>query len=322
MATTNVQQWNPTAANQETDAEYTADSQRAGGATNPSVFQAELANKLFYQLSTYVAALFAAFAAKGFTTSDSNLPTLTAQCSNFLTTGDNIAVHSSGGGPLVSATQVGPTYGSTPTTAAIQAVTQGASVSNFLFSGIDNIGVPRFSVRADGLVSALSVALTGVLTGITAVFSGLLQAASLYVTGNANVGSLQVAGGAPNGQVLTGNGSTYVPQPLPAAQVLTAVLNNVTGSRNFGGTFQNNTGGPIFVSGYGNTSGSAWGAVTCAVGAGSPSTNVYANQSGATTSGEPIGFSFMVPASYFYRVTTSGSATITLQSWTETALSI
>lgn len=88
MATTNLQQWNPTAVNQETDAQYTADSQRAGGATDPSVFLSLLANKAFYQWSTYLTALFAAFAAKGFTTSDSNLNTLTAVCSNFLTTAD------------------------------------------------------------------------------------------------------------------------------------------------------------------------------------------------------------------------------------------
>jgi hypothetical protein len=80
--------WNPTAANQETDAQYLADSQRAGGATDPSVFESVLANKAFFQWSTYLTALFQAFANKGFTTSDSNLSTLTAQCSNFLTTAD------------------------------------------------------------------------------------------------------------------------------------------------------------------------------------------------------------------------------------------
>lgn len=88
MATTNLKQWNPTAANQETDAEYAADSQRSGGAVNPSLFQAELANKLFYQMSTYLTALFTAFANKGFSTSDSSLSTLTAQCANFITSSD------------------------------------------------------------------------------------------------------------------------------------------------------------------------------------------------------------------------------------------
>ncbi len=88
MATTNLLQWNPTAANQETDPQYLADSQRAGGATDPSLFLSPLANKAFFQWSTYLTALFQAFANKGFTTSDSNLNTLTAQCANFLTTSD------------------------------------------------------------------------------------------------------------------------------------------------------------------------------------------------------------------------------------------
>ncbi len=86
--TTNLLQWNPTASNQETDAQYLADSQRSGGATNPSVFEAELANKAFFQWSTYLTALFQAFANKGYTTSDSNLSSLTAQCANFLTSAD------------------------------------------------------------------------------------------------------------------------------------------------------------------------------------------------------------------------------------------
>ena len=90
MATTNLLTWNPTAVGQETDAEYLADSQRAGGATDPSLFDAALANKAFYQWSTYLTALFQAFANKGFTTSDSNLNTLTAQCANFLTTADTL----------------------------------------------------------------------------------------------------------------------------------------------------------------------------------------------------------------------------------------
>jgi hypothetical protein len=88
MASTNLLQWNPSAANQENDTAYAADSQRAGGATNPSVFPSILANKLYYQLSTYMTALFTAFANKGFSTSDASLATLTAQCMNFLTTAD------------------------------------------------------------------------------------------------------------------------------------------------------------------------------------------------------------------------------------------
>lgn len=88
MAGTNLLQWNPTASNQETDSQYSADSQRSGGAVNPSEFDATLANKLFYQITTYLTALFTAFANKGYATSDSDLGVLTAQCANFLTTAD------------------------------------------------------------------------------------------------------------------------------------------------------------------------------------------------------------------------------------------
>lgn len=86
--TTTALQWNPTQANQESNAAYLADGQRAGGATNPSIFDAVLANKLFNQLSNYIFALFTMYANKGFTTDDSNISTLITQCANFLTTAD------------------------------------------------------------------------------------------------------------------------------------------------------------------------------------------------------------------------------------------
>jgi hypothetical protein len=88
MASTTLLQWNPTQANQESDATYLADSQRSGGATNPSLFASVLANKAFNQWSNYLFALFTAFANKGFGTSDANITTLISQCANFLTTAD------------------------------------------------------------------------------------------------------------------------------------------------------------------------------------------------------------------------------------------
>ena len=88
MATNNFLQWNPTAANQESDSAYLADSQRAGGASDPSIFDAALANKLFYQLSTGMTALMQMMAYKGFPVSDASLGTLAAQLANILTTAD------------------------------------------------------------------------------------------------------------------------------------------------------------------------------------------------------------------------------------------
>lgn len=90
MATTNAQQFNPAAINQETDAQYTADSNRSGGFGTDAIWPSPLANKALYQLSTYITALFQAFANKGFTTSDADLSVLTAVCANFLTTADQV----------------------------------------------------------------------------------------------------------------------------------------------------------------------------------------------------------------------------------------
>jgi hypothetical protein len=85
---TNLLVWNPGAANQEDDATYAADVQRSGGATTDAIFASPLANKLFYQLSTFCAAFAQALVAKGYTVSDANLAALQAVLSNVLTNAD------------------------------------------------------------------------------------------------------------------------------------------------------------------------------------------------------------------------------------------
>lgn len=65
----NFQQWNPNANNQESDTAYTNDAIRQDGAT-AGVFPSVLANKLFFQLSTMSAALGQMLANKGFTVRD------------------------------------------------------------------------------------------------------------------------------------------------------------------------------------------------------------------------------------------------------------
>jgi hypothetical protein len=80
----NFQQFNPGQVNQESDAAYTADTQRIGGAPVDSVFPSALANKLFFQLSTMVAALGQFIVAQGFGAQDSNLTTLLANLTSAL----------------------------------------------------------------------------------------------------------------------------------------------------------------------------------------------------------------------------------------------
>jgi hypothetical protein len=246
--TTNAQQWNPTAANQETDAAYTADSQRAGGAANTSIFMSPTANKLFYQLSTYNTALFQAFANKGFTTSDSNLNTLTAQCANFLTSADmraglsqvayaaSVALNAAAsngffiplGGNLTISAVNGAVAGQMILMVYQQNGNGGATVQ-FPANFVD-------AVQPDPTPNVVSVQIfavdtvTGYFRSNGGFFTSATFSGNIKVSGNANLGSLQIGGGAQNGYVLTGNGTTFVPMAPVAATVTRGPLqSNATG---------------------------------------------------------------------------------------------
>jgi hypothetical protein len=104
-------------------------------------------------------------------------------------------------GPILYAAQSGPTYSSTPSTAAIYAYTQGAPASNYLFSGSAN-GTITFSVRADGLT---------------------------------DVGALQVAGAATSGAVLIGNGTSFIPRARAINVVTTSRSFGTTYTNNSAG---------------------------------------------------------------------------------------
>lgn len=86
--TTNLIQFNPGQANQESDTAYAADSTRSGGAGTGSVFGSSLANKLFYQLSTFVAAFGNMMALKGYSLSDASLSTMQGVLANLITSAD------------------------------------------------------------------------------------------------------------------------------------------------------------------------------------------------------------------------------------------
>jgi hypothetical protein len=86
--------FNPTCANQELDATYSADVTRTGGIVFDQTMSSLLANKLMYQVSVGVAGLMAAMANKGFNPNDGNgdpapaLANLAAVMANVLTTAD------------------------------------------------------------------------------------------------------------------------------------------------------------------------------------------------------------------------------------------
>lgn len=86
-APTNFLQWNPSQVNQEADASYLTDTQRVGGAVT-GIFPSDLANKLFYQVSTFIVALATALVNKGYEMQDANLATLVTAMANILTKAD------------------------------------------------------------------------------------------------------------------------------------------------------------------------------------------------------------------------------------------
>jgi hypothetical protein len=88
MATTNFEQWNPSSLNQETDAEYLADTQRLGGVTTGSLAPSATMNKFYYQVSTFIAAFGQMLATKGYTNSDSSVALLASVLANVVTESD------------------------------------------------------------------------------------------------------------------------------------------------------------------------------------------------------------------------------------------
>jgi len=88
MASTNFLQWNPTAANQESDSAYLGDSQRSGGAPTGVEFPSATANKLFYQISTFITALANSLVNKGYSPMDSNISSLQSVLANIVTFAD------------------------------------------------------------------------------------------------------------------------------------------------------------------------------------------------------------------------------------------
>lgn len=85
---TNFIQFNPTQSNQESDAAYAADALVTGGVQLNNPLPSVFLNKLWYQLSTFVAAFAQMLVAKGYSPTDTSVSTLAAVLANVLTNAD------------------------------------------------------------------------------------------------------------------------------------------------------------------------------------------------------------------------------------------
>ena len=234
MATSNFLQFNPTLANQETDAEYLVDSTRTGGAGVDAIWPSPSANKTLYQASTAITALMQMMANKGFTVSDASLSALTAQLSNILTTADLLsnlqyvtwassivlnAARYNGFEIFLSGNSVvgisGQAVGQVIVLMFVQDGTGGHTVTytGDLTSGsqpdptANAISSQIFKVNTGGGLQPLGPMVS--YNGMSGMALGAVNPALV------NAAVLKVAGIAPNGQVLTGNGTSYIPVAAP-----------------------------------------------------------------------------------------------------------
>ena len=205
-----------------------------------------------------------------------------------------------------------------------------------------SVGTDAFSIHSPGGSSIIECAepylyveFTG-QAGILQVINGNFQCNGLTATygkhqhggfnvagalqsfsGNANVGSLQVAGAAPAGQVLVGNGSTYVPS---ATFGPSGIPTDHTSSRFFGSSYQNNTGRAIAVA-LTYSVGNGGATVKAFIGSGSASMLVAGQD--RINAGGTYDYTFMlffiVPAGWFYQAqeTAGNTGSPTISAWIE-----
>ena len=246
--TSNFLQFNPTQATQETDAEYLADATRTSGALDGNAWPDVSANKVLYQVTTMTAALGQMLANKGFSVSDSNYAALVSQLANLLTTVDlrfglqnlswssSIALNAQSftafavplqGSTTLSLTGVvaGQVYVLlyTQDSAGSHAVTFGSGFGSG--AAQPDPGANILSVQVFLADAALVLRPAGPLMsrgGINNTSIGAAAPSSGVFT------TLSLATGAPLGQVLTGDGSKFVPTILPFRVV--AVWNGPSGT--------------------------------------------------------------------------------------------
>lgn len=88
----NFLQFNPGAANQETDSQYAADAQRTGGFIANQLLPSRLANKILYQVIQFIYAFAQMMAAKGYVMADTDAGALQTVLSNVRTNADERAL--------------------------------------------------------------------------------------------------------------------------------------------------------------------------------------------------------------------------------------
>ena len=241
-------QWNPNETNQETDAQYLADSQRASGAVNDTPLPAPLGNKAFYQWSTFCAAFGQMMANKpgAYVLDDSSESALAAVLANILTESDtepNIISVTYSPTPVFNAANSNGfqmTLSGNITSSTISGVTAGQLIA-FYFAQ-DSVGGRTVSwpssfvgtLQPDPTPSAVSVMLFRAdLTGNFRAVSPMISNNELFVNA-LSAQSITLEAGAPVGAALIGNGTVFNSHVETQSDML--------GTYSAGNTYTNNSG--------------------------------------------------------------------------------
>lgn len=199
---TNFLQWNPTEANQETDAQYLADALRVGGAPVDAIYPSPLANKVFYQASTMAKAFADFMVAQGLSPSDASLASLKASIAQ-----------------AISVSTFSPTVGGTANaitlTYPIAPLSYQAGQEIRFIASATNTGAATINVNGLGVVTILKktpaglVALVGdeIVSGL--VISLVYDGTHMQLGTNAQSGGsvwAGTSGGSANAQTLTPSG--------------------------------------------------------------------------------------------------------------------
>ena len=226
MATTNFEQWNPSSLNQETDAEYLADTQRLGGVTTGSLAPSATMNKFYYQASTFIAAFGQMLASKGYTNSDSSVATLASVLANVVTDSDlatNIISVAYSPTPAFNASSNNGfqmTLSGNITASSITGVTPGQLLAFYFVQ--DSVGGRTVSwpssfvgaLQPDTAAASVSVMLFRADTrGIARAVSPMISNNGVFI-GALTAQSFKLASGASLNQVLSWNGTSFVPTTL------------------------------------------------------------------------------------------------------------
>lgn len=324
MATTNFTQHNPSAANQETDSAFDGNSLTTGGIGVDAIMPSDWMNKRWYQDSTFVAAFAQMMVNKGYSTSDANISTLVSVLGNLITNNDlkpaqtNVAFSPtptfdcslSNGfridltGNVTSSAIINPPAAGTVITFYIVSDSPG----NFDFVWPGNIVFAR-NVKTESQGNLFTQQFISDGTNFFAVETFLIVLEGQVAAAQASANAAAAAAAAAQGTANTAIAEI-------AALVSNSAQSVVTGSRVFGGTYQNTTSGMMMVSVTGKV-GSGGGSMSGLVGPSSPSSVVCTQSRVSAASSNPVYsvcMMFMVPAGYFYSVSNFG---LTLDIWTE-----